>query len=278
MPRRSGEIVREHIVQLDPDKLLRHFTMSSISLHLFDDVHLKALQKEKQEVSSGFLLWTGQIEGVEGGKLILVVRDGLLFASAYLPSSLIQIRPLQAMAGEDSRDYIIRELAYSVGSGSTARETGLTADAMRMIELVNIERKADGLRVLAYSAKLTQAARRHALDMAEHDICSHELSDGEDFSQNVFACGYPVCELGENLASGFATPEEAFECMFSSPEHRQAIMNPDYTQTGASVAVNTASTYRFFWAQEFGASAENSDRHENLSSDRRPPSVYYSPR
>ena len=88
-----------------------------------------------------------------------------------------------------------------------------------------------------------------------HDSCSHELSDGEKFWQNVFDSGYPVSQVGENVAAGIATPEEAFECLLSSPGHRANIMNSNYTQIGVSDAVNRAGAYHYFWAQEFGSAS-----------------------
>ena len=258
------EVVRERVSRLDPQRLLRESSLDTITLDLFPDLRLTVLQKDAQRDSSGFLLWTGAVRGVEGGKVILVVREGYLYASVYLGTSIVQIRPLAA----DPRGYVVRQLAYRWGNGSMAgasdsaqkavcpacsSATGLTFDAKRMVELVNLERNADGLPALEYNGQLTEAARRHAVDMARHDTISHVMSDGQPFYQNVFASGYPLSTVGENVAAGIATPEEAFECLLSSSEHRSNIMNTAFTQIGVSDAVNAGSGYRFFWAQEFGA-------------------------
>ena len=250
-----GEILRQRTSRLDPGEFLNQSDLKSIRLHPFDDLSLTALRREKQSDGKGFLLWTGEIEGVEGGRFVLVVRNGFLFASAYLPSSIIQIRPVDPQSRNNSRNYIVRELACAWTGGPAARSAGMTLDSMRMVELVNLERKADGLPALEYNGQLTEAARRHAMDMARHDSISHELSDGRQFYQNVFGSGYPVSEVGENLAAGIATPEETFECLLSSPDHRSNIMNSDFKQIGASDVVNTQSGYRYFWAQEFGAAS-----------------------
>lgn len=282
----SRVILRQRIAQLSPDKLLRRSSVNSIQLQLFDNLHLTALQKQDVRGPDGFLMWTGAIEGVEGGRLVLVVRDGLLFGSVYLPSSIIQIRPVSVMAGSgetsvaeesqpfqgasDPRDYIIREIAYPSGTGGMDTGTGATSDARRLLELVNLEREADGLQTLEYSDQLAEAARRHATDMASHNYFAHELSDGEQFWQNVFDCGYPVSVVGENLAAGVSTPAEAFECLFSSPGHRANIMNSTFTQTGVGDAENGATAYRYYWAQEFGAASANSAQSVRLSADRAP--------
>ncbi|MDR3569068.1 MAG: CAP domain-containing protein [Syntrophobacteraceae bacterium] len=260
----KSEILRERIARFDPEKLLSQPDLQSISLHLFDDLRLTARQ-EKEQKDSGLLVWSGKIEGAGGGKLVLVVREGFLYASVYLRSSIIQIRPVAALAREASRDYVVRELACPGKSSSSAPREGVCPDGgsgsgptpgeIRLIELVNLEREADGLRVLGLSSRLTEAARRHARDMARHDCCSHELSTGEQFYENVFESGYPTSTVGENLAVGYATPEETFECMFASPEHRSNIMNPRYTQIGVGEVFDATGRYRYFWAQEFGSAS-----------------------
>ncbi len=271
------EVIRQRMVRLNPNDLLSQPRVNTVTLQLFDNLRLTALRKLEQREAGGFMLWTGQIQGAAGGKLVLVVRNGLIFASAYLGSSIIQIRPVNPDSADASQQYTIREIACpwrspAVQTGQTAALRNricpdcalgngtLTADARKMVELVNLERKADGLPALQYDNQLTNAARRHALDMANHDCCSHQLTDGEQFYQNVFASGYPVSEVGENLAVGVATPEEAFECLLSSPDHRSNIMNSDFTQIGVSDQVNPSSGYRFFWAQEFGAASARSSR------------------
>ncbi len=269
----SRVVLRQRIAQLSPDKLLYRSSVNSIQLQLFGNLHLTALQKQDVHGPDGFLMWTGAIEGVQGGRVVLVVRDGLIFGSVYLPSSIIQIRPVSVMknpVSSDPRDYIIREIACQSGTGGLDRGAGATSDARRLLELVNLEREADGLQSLEYSDQLAEAARRHATDMASHNYFAHELSDGEQFWQNVFDCGYPVSVVGENLAAGVSTPAEAFECLFSSPGHRANIMNSTFTQTGVGDAENGATAYRYYWAQEFGAASTNSAQSVRLSADRAP--------
>ncbi len=263
----SPEVLRQRVVRLNPDKLLYRSNVESIKLQLFDNIDLTAVQEEKVKEPNGFLMWTGAIEGAKRGQIVLVVRNGLIFASVYLQKSIIQIRPVDAEAGDASQIYVIRELACPWRSGGMSRGTGSASNARRMIELVNLEREADGLPALEYDSQLTEAARRHTMDMALHDTISHELSDGERFYQNVFASGYPVCAVGENLAAGLATPEEAFECLLSSPDHRANILNSEFTQIGVSEAVNRASGYGWFWAQEFGSASPNSEQTVRFSAN-----------
>ncbi len=257
----SEGILRQRVVELNPAALSTQLSSESIELHLFANVCLKAEQKSRQGDSSGFLLWTGDIVAPQSGEVVLVLRNGAFFASVYLQSSIIQIRPVKLQTGSYSNVYVIRELAGSreireVKSPLCPEcgiESGLTPAGKKMIELVNLERMADGIPALEYSGQLTRAASRHGMDMALHDSCSHELSDGEKFFQNVFGTGYPVTDVAENIAVGLASPEETFESMYSSPEHRPNMMSPRFTQIGVCEAFKKTSSYHYFWAMELGA-------------------------
>jgi uncharacterized protein YkwD len=207
------------------------------------------------------MVWVGAIESPASGEVVLVVRNGTIFASVYLPSTIIQIRPIKLTSGSYSHVYVIMQLAYSLDMPSAPNtlcpqcgsDTQLTPQSRKMIELINIERQVYGIPPLEYSSKLERAAIHHSTDMATHNICSHELSNGAPFYKNVFNCGYPVCAVAENVAAGLSTAVDAFESMFSSPEHRPNLMNPDFTQIGVSEIVNAKSSNRYFWALEFGA-------------------------
>lgn len=308
------DVLQQRIAFLNVANLLYRRKVESIELQLFGDVRLIASREEERRDHKGFLLWTGKVEGAEDGKMVLVVRNGLVFASIYLPSSIIQIRPEEAATGHEgsglpggpdgrkdsgcgaSLQYIIRKLKYTRNTENKGRRTEgiavlpsrdrdypdgsrktiLAGWARRMVELVNLERAADGVPVLEYSGRLAAAARDHAQDMALHDYCAHDLSDGRKFWQNVFDSGYPVSEVGENLAVGLATPEEAFECLISSPGHRANIIDSEFTQIGVGRAVNMASTYRYFWAQEFGAGLRKREWTSRLSAAHTPMGLFAS--
>jgi uncharacterized protein YkwD len=86
--------------------------------------------------------------------------------------------------------------------------------------------------------------------MALGNYYSHDRRDGRKFYERIFDTGYPVSKCGENIAVGFATPEEVFEGWINSPEHRANILNSDFTEIGVGNAVGNS---RIYWAQEFGA-------------------------
>jgi uncharacterized protein YkwD len=63
------------------------------------------------------------------------------------------------------------------------------------------------------------------------------------FSSECFCVkGY---SLGENLARGPKTAEQAIKAWLKSPSHREAILNADYTDIGVGVSAG-------MWVQHFG--------------------------
>jgi len=239
-------VLRQRSAFLDVDALCNAQRVESIELQLFNDTTLHALQTKMQRGRNGALLWTGKLAGVENGQIVLVARDRKISASIYLPSATFQIRPLE------SGIHLIRELK-SFPAFSDNRPATLLPEESRIIDLVNLERATQGLPALQYNDKLAAAARDHAQDMALRDYNSHDRRDGRRFYQCVFDSGYPVSKCGENIAVGLATPEEAFESLISSSEHRSNIMYSDFTQMGVGYAFSPVSTFRHYWTQDFGA-------------------------
>jgi uncharacterized protein YkwD len=108
---------------------------------------------------------------------------------------------------------------------------------------------------LALSERLTRAARAHAADMAAHDVLRHEGSDGSEPADRVTRAGYRWRLVGENVASGIASPEEAVKRWLASPGHCANLMGPDFTETGVAYVVEPSSTGRIYWTQVFAAPA-----------------------
>ncbi len=100
---------------------------------------------------------------------------------------------------------------------------------------------------------LNRAALRHAEDMAKHSFLGHEGSDGTRAAQRATGTGYSWRTVGENVAAGSATPEQAVEDWLRSPGHCANLMQTTYTETGIALAVNPASAAGIYWTQVFAA-------------------------
>jgi uncharacterized protein YkwD len=105
---------------------------------------------------------------------------------------------------------------------------------------------------VAWSDLLGRAALGHSRDMATRRYFDHHEADGSDAAERVQRLGYRWSRVGENIASGQGSPEEAVAGWIASPGHCANLMNPNYTQMGAAFAINQASENKtMYWTQVF---------------------------
>lgn len=123
-----------------------------------------------------------------------------------------------------------------------------------VLSLVNQERAAAGLPALARSETLERQAEGFACELAYYDFFDHENPvTGSTLADRAEQYGYDYRLLGENLAAGQPTPEQAVAEWMNSPGHRANILNEGFTELG--VGVITGGTYGVYWVQEFGRPA-----------------------
>jgi uncharacterized protein YkwD len=107
---------------------------------------------------------------------------------------------------------------------------------------------------LAWNSALGDAALSHSLDMASHRFFNHQGKDGRLVGDRATQAGYRWRRVGENIAAGQESSEDAVAGWLSSPGHCANIMNPGFAEMGAAYAVNSArETARVYWTQVFGA-------------------------
>lgn len=104
---------------------------------------------------------------------------------------------------------------------------------------------------LAWNAALSEAARAHSADMAAQRYLDHKGKDGRVADQRAAAAGYSGLRIGENIAAGQASAEEAVQGWLDSPGHCANIMREDFTEMGAAYAVSQPRA-RIYWAQVLG--------------------------
>jgi len=138
----------------------------------------------------------------------------------------------------------------------------VAATNARVLELVNearSQRRRCGAHVyqranpLKLVPSLNKAALRHARDMAKHSFMAHIGRDGSTPAARVTAAGYVWRAVGENVASGASTAEQAVEDWIKSPGHCANLMSKSYTDMGVAFAVNPASAAGIYWSQVFAS-------------------------
>lgn len=104
----------------------------------------------------------------------------------------------------------------------------------RMLELVNRERVAAGLRPLAPDPELTEVARRHSADMFARGYFAHVTPEGRDPFDRMRAVSVRFETAGENLALA-PTVQVAHRGLMNSPGHRVNILHQDFGRVGIGI-------------------------------------------
>ena len=118
-----------------------------------------------------------------------------------------------------------------------------------VIELVNVERAAEGIAPLSYDARLAAAARGHSEDMGLQDYFDHDSLDGRHFYDRIQDAGYAYNYCGENIAAGYSTPEAVVQGWMNSSGHRANILNGGYSRIGTAAYESPDGTV--YWCQQF---------------------------
>jgi uncharacterized protein YkwD len=135
------------------------------------------------------------------------------------------------------------------------------AIARRVLELTNQARSRPqrcgstvfaAAPALSLDATLGRAALGHSEDMAAHNYMDHTGRDGSSPADRVTRVGYRWRSVGENLAKGVMTPEDAVAGWLQSPHHCANLMTPQFTQMGLAFAVNASTDAGVYWTQLFG--------------------------
>jgi uncharacterized protein YkwD len=136
------------------------------------------------------------------------------------------------------------------------RETRPLTDLERLrreaLATVNAARLAAGRPPLASDPRLDEAAQAHALDMLRRSYYDHRSPDGGSPLARVSAAGFAATLVGENLAAGMRTLDEAMSAWLQSSGHRRNILEPRFTHFGVGVAVGPyEDRHQVLWVQEF---------------------------
>jgi uncharacterized protein YkwD len=122
----------------------------------------------------------------------------------------------------------------------------------RIVTLVNQERMKLGLSPVVENDVLCQIADDYACHMIQEGYFAHYDPDtGEGPGERAIRGGYFFFKLGENLAAGQRSPDQAMtDWMQSTKGHRENILSPEWEEIG--VAVRLGGEHGIYWVQEFG--------------------------
>jgi uncharacterized protein YkwD len=104
----------------------------------------------------------------------------------------------------------------------------------KMLELLNKERVAKGLKALAPDPELTAVARKHSADMFTRGYFAHETPEGLSPFDRMKQDKVNFDAAGENLALA-PTVQVAHSGLMNSPGHRANILAKDFGRVGIGI-------------------------------------------
>lgn len=108
---------------------------------------------------------------------------------------------------------------------------------------------------LVSNPALDSAAQAHSRDMAALRYFSHQGKDGSTVGERARRAGYAWQRIGENIAWGMRTPDDAVAGWVASPGHCANLMNAGFTEMGSGFAQSSDRKNGIvFWTQLFGRS------------------------
>ena len=129
-----------------------------------------------------------------------------------------------------------------------ANNISLSQDEKEVLNLINVQRKNNGLSELKIDNEVQRVARIKAQDMNDNNYFAHESPTyGSPLQKfNSFRISYKTA--GENIA-GNSSNSGAVTAWMNSPGHKANILNSSYNYTGIGVVNN--SRYGKLYVQMF---------------------------
>jgi thermitase len=143
--------------------------------------------------------------------------------------------------------------ARDVEPGPTTAPPNLDL-ALAVIARINAERSQAGLRQLAISSPLMDAATDHTDDMVRFNFFSHTGSDGSQPEDRVRRAGFDALDVGEVLAALSADPNAVVDAWMSRPQ-REVILTPHFTHIGAAMMYRAGTAYGNYWTVNLAEAA-----------------------
>lgn len=148
---------------------------------------------------------------------------------------------LQLQAGEEMPeiwDDLIPQGAFAEPDEAAFKE--------EMLRLVNAERAKYGLAPVALHSGLTGAAQLRSQELVQQ--FSHTRPNGQKSFSAAKEAGVNYFWIGENIASGYATPQAVLEAWLNSDGHRKNILAPEANSLGIGYT-KAEDGSGYYWAQ-----------------------------
>jgi len=174
-------------------------------------------------------------------------------ARTFLAMALAFALAAPPLSAQSTLEQLARDLNRALGPGHAqlsgrqapspvrTRKTGEapvlhSAVVEQLVDAMNRERAAYGLRPLHLNRRLTLAAGDRISDMFAKHYFNHVSPDGIDPFAWADKRGYDYRLIGENLAVGYPTATGVVDGWMHSPGHRANILKRGFDEIGVAVA------------------------------------------
>lgn len=200
--------------------VLKAYIFISVVLTLFLAFTIPAKLKstiDESAIGSRFVAQSGNVQQYLSSLLGQDIKDTLTFLTVP-PQSEEIIKPDERVT-----------LKFTVEDGVVDKQA-----EQKMFQLLNQERKKNGLSELRWNEKAAAVARKHSQDMFAKGYFAHENLEGLSPFDRMEAGGVIFRTAGENLAYA-ATVDLAHNGLMRSPGHRANILEVDFGTVGIGV-------------------------------------------
>ena len=124
-----------------------------------------------------------------------------------------------------------------------------------MLELINAERRKQGMQELVFDENLARAARYHAFDMGSQGYFTHKSQDRNNDKLKEVAGTFTRIRAfysdsfvnSENIAGGNESAEQTYMQWYNSKGHYDNMFNASSAKVGIGVCYIPESEYGYYW-------------------------------
>ncbi len=154
----------------------------------------------------------------------------------------ITLLAIPAASSAHARHHRVRHAPRSTACvNANVRATAAPIPVMRtaVVCLLNKQRVSRGLPALHADSRLNNSAQAWSNVMVGQRIFTH----GSNFAARISAAGFVWSSAGENIATGFGTPNQVVNAWMASAGHCANILSPNYADVGTGVNARPVSGY-----------------------------------
>lgn len=155
----------------------------------------------------------------------------------------LEVEKVIETSGEIKEDIIL-----NVSNTEYSNSSELTEEEQEFLNLINANRKNNGLSELKIDSEVQNVARLKAKDLAENNYFSHTSPIYGDMSAMLTDLNVTYKTVGENIA-GNNNLVGAVEAWMNSENHKENILSTSYNYTG--VAIIESESYGKIFVQVF---------------------------